>query len=125
VVVLFLEPHGRKVTERRVQSAGVVYLVDEARKSRARVGMRVEVPDGRGSTQHRVSRLGAVACAIAVIALALVAPTLMVHHAHSSFVRTHALRFRNPSGTLNDVDANKRPDSRRAWLNWSIQSLGS
>jgi hypothetical protein len=39
VVVLFLELHGRKITERRVQSAGVVYLVDEARKSRDHVGV--------------------------------------------------------------------------------------
>jgi hypothetical protein len=61
-----------------------------------------------GSTQLRVSRLGAVACAIAVLALALVAPALMVHHAHRSFVQTDELRYRNPSGALNDVDANKR-----------------
>jgi hypothetical protein len=37
--VLFLELHGRKITERRVQSAGVVYFVDEARKPRDHVGM--------------------------------------------------------------------------------------
>lgn len=60
------------------------------------------------STLHRVSRFGAVASAIVVLVLALVGPTLMVHHAGSSFVRTHELRFRNPPGTLNDVDANKR-----------------
>ena len=33
VVVLFLELHGRKITECRVQSASVVYLVNEAGKS--------------------------------------------------------------------------------------------
>jgi hypothetical protein len=39
VVVLFLEPHGRKITERRVQSAGVVHLVDEAWKPRDHVSV--------------------------------------------------------------------------------------
>jgi hypothetical protein len=39
VVVLFLEPHGRKITECPVQSASVVYLANKARKSRDHVGM--------------------------------------------------------------------------------------
>jgi hypothetical protein len=39
VVVLFLEPHGRKITERRVQSAGVVYRVDEAWKPRDHISV--------------------------------------------------------------------------------------
>lgn len=60
------------------------------------------------STQHRVSRLVAVVCAIAILGLALVAPTLMVHHARSSVVLTYELRFQNSPGAFIDADARKR-----------------
>ncbi len=60
------------------------------------------------STLHRVSRLVGVACAIAVLGLALVAPTLMMHHPGGSFARTHELKFRNAPCALNDFDAKKR-----------------
>ena len=34
-----LEPHGRKIAKLRVQSASVVYLVDEARKAGDHIGV--------------------------------------------------------------------------------------
>lgn len=62
----------------------------------------------RQLTPHKGSRFGAVATAIMVLGLALVAPMLMMHHARSSFVRTHELRFRNSPGAFITAGAKKR-----------------
>jgi hypothetical protein len=53
---LFLELHGRKITECRVQSPRVVYLVNEARKFRDHVGMSsivTEIGEYRRASQPR------------------------------------------------------------------------
>ena len=95
MVVLFLELHGRKITESRVQSAGVAYLVNEARKSRNHIRMSSIVTEIDLLTFDRLHEALGFAVVVGITAATHRTDQAVVVQAHDDRVRQRtALRDR-------------------------------